>query len=134
MNSGEDVRRLTSLALRTQDALFAGTDGDGVWRYNFQTSGVNEHADVATRATLLQNYPNPFNPSTNIRFQLPQSGLVELKVYDVLGREVATLVNEVRQPGTHDVMLDASKLASGIYFYRLQSGPFVQTRKLSIIR
>lgn len=83
---------------------------------------------------LLQNYPNPFNPVTVIRFEVPSSKFVTLKVYDLLGREVATLVNEAKQPGTYDVTFDATNLPSGVYFYRLTAGEFVATRKLVLLR
>ena len=86
---------------------------------------------------LHQNYPNPFNPSTRIRFSIPVgTGHTPsvLKVYDVLGREVAILVNEEMDPGSHEVMWDASGFASGIYFYRFQSGEFTQTRRLLLLR
>jgi hypothetical protein len=93
------------------------------------------------RLELSQNYPNPFNPTTEIGFRLPAGqagisdfGFVALKVFDLSGREVATLVNEVKQPGTYTVQWNASKVASGVYFYRLQTGSFVQTRKMVIVR
>ena len=82
----------------------------------------------------LQNYPNPFNPSTSISYQLPQQSHVTLKVFDVLGREVATLVNEAKQPGTNTVQFNASGLTSGVYFYRLQAGGFSKTRKLIVLK
>lgn len=84
--------------------------------------------------SLLQNYPNPFNPATTIRFQLPRDSQVTLKVYDVLGREVATLVNGVESAGRYRLVLDASRLPSGVYFYRLQAGKFTETRKLMVLR
>ncbi|MBM2841882.1 MAG: hypothetical protein HW412_2410, partial [Bacteroidetes bacterium] len=83
---------------------------------------------------LYQNYPNPFNPTTIVRYQIPINSRVSLKVFDILGREVATLVSEAKQPGTHSVQWDASGVASGVYFYRLQAGDFVQTRKLLLLR
>ena len=83
---------------------------------------------------LQQNYPNPFNPNTRIGFQVTGYGRVNLAVFDVLGREVVTLVNEVKQPGLYTVQWDANGLASGVYFYRLQSGTFVAVRRLTIIR
>ena len=86
------------------------------------------------RLKLFQNYPNPFNPTTIIRYQLPQGRNVLLKVYDILGREVATLVNEVKPPGTYTVQFDASGLASGMYFYRLDAGHFMCVRKLMLLR
>jgi hypothetical protein len=83
---------------------------------------------------LEQNYPNPFNPSTTIRYQLPQSATVSLKIYDVLGREVQTLVNERQAAGQYSVPFNADGLASGVYFYRLQAGSFVQTKKMMLIK
>jgi len=83
---------------------------------------------------LEQNYPNPFNPTTNITYVLPKTENVSLKVYDVLGREVATLVNEVKPAGAYTVPFNASNLASGVYFYKLQAGSFVQTKKMMLVK
>jgi hypothetical protein len=83
---------------------------------------------------LEQNYPNPFNPSTTIEFVLPKSAFVTLRVYDLLGRQVGELVNEKLGPSTHKTQWDASGLASGVYFYRLQAGDFVETKKLLLVR
>jgi hypothetical protein len=83
---------------------------------------------------LEQNYPNPFNPATTINFQFPVRAHIFLKVYDLMGREVATLVNEVKQPGKYGARFDGSGLASGVYYYRFQAGTYVQTRKLVIVR
>jgi len=83
---------------------------------------------------LYQNYPNPFNPSTHIRFSVQGSALTSLKVYDILGREVATLVNEVKQPGRYEVTWNATGYASGVYFYRLKAGSFVQTKRMLLLR
>jgi formylglycine-generating enzyme required for sulfatase activity len=83
---------------------------------------------------LGQNYPNPFNPSTTISYQLPSQRHVTLKVFDVLGREVATLVDGVEAPGHKEMRFDASGLSAGIYFYRLQAGAYVETRKFLLLR
>jgi hypothetical protein len=83
---------------------------------------------------LQQNYPNPFNPATEIAFALPKAGLVTLKIYDLLGRQVTTLVNRSMQAGDHRISFDASSLASGIYFYRLESGGFSATRKMVLLK
>src|SRR5690606_15701443 len=90
---------------------------------------------------LEQNYPNPFNPSTVISYQLPVSGLVTLKIYDVLGNEVASLVNEEKPAGSNEVEFNANshsgfvrKLSSGIYFYKLQAGSFVEMKKMILLK
>ena len=83
---------------------------------------------------LEQNYPNPFNPSTTIKFQIPETGFTSLKVYDVLGNEIITLVNEEKSAGEYQVEFDGSKLTSGIYFYQLISDNYIQTRKLVLVK
>jgi len=83
---------------------------------------------------LSQNYPNPFNPSTVISWQSPVSSWQTLNVYDVLGNEVVTLVNEWKEAGNHSVKFDARGLSSGIYYYRLTIGNFVDTKKMSLLR
>jgi len=94
---------------------------------------------VPGKFELFQNYPNPFNPTTIIKYEIPDQvrndrSLVTLKVYDVLGNEIATLVNEEKEPGTYEVEFDASKLPSGIYFYRLNAGSFIETKKMILLR
>jgi photosystem II stability/assembly factor-like uncharacterized protein len=89
---------------------------------------------VPGRWSLEQNYPNPFNPTTTIRYALPQQSHVTLSVYNVLGQEVVVLVNEVEQAGYRSVTFDGSKLSSGMYFYRIKAGDFVQTRKLILVK
>uniref|UniRef100_A0A7V2ZIU6 T9SS type A sorting domain-containing protein n=1 Tax=Ignavibacterium album TaxID=591197 RepID=A0A7V2ZIU6_9BACT len=84
--------------------------------------------------TLAQNYPNPFNPTTTIQYSIPQRGNVSLKVYDVLGNEVSTLVNEEKERGVYSVNFDASHFSSGIYFYRLKADNFIQTKKMILVR
>jgi hypothetical protein len=91
-----------------------------------------QHLPKAVR--LNQNYPNPFNPSTTITFQLPSQSHVMLRVFDVLGREVAALVDRVKSAGQHEITWDASNRASGMYFYRLSAGGVVQTKKLLLLR
>ncbi len=96
---------------------------------------VSENEILPARFQLLQNYPNPFNPSTTIQFRVPSQEFVELRVYDVLGREVATLVNEELKPGSYETTFDGSSLANGVYFYRLlMDGKPFQTRKMLMIR
>ncbi len=91
---------------------------------------------IPTEYKLEQNYPNPFNPSTKISYQLPVSGNVTLKVFDVLGREVATLVDEYRDAGSYNLefRIENLELSSGIYFYQLKAGEFVETKKMLLIK
>jgi hypothetical protein len=101
----------------------------------FGTGSAGVSGEIHPAAFALgQNYPNPFNPETVIRYSLIVSGLTTLKVYDVLGREVATLVNEVKTPGKYSVKWDARNAASGVYFYKLQSGSFVDVKKLAVLK
>ena len=87
-----------------------------------------------TNYTLNQNYPNPFNPSTTISFSLPSKEFVTLKIYDALGKEITTLVNEEIQPGTYQKEWSAGDLSSGVYFYRLQAGKYSETKKLLLLK
>jgi hypothetical protein len=101
------------------------------------TSSIDDHRgkDPLPKETRLhQNFPNPFNPTTAISFRLSAISSVTLKVVDVLGREVATLVNEYRQPGLYTVRWDASGLSSGVYFYCLEAGSFIDTKKLVVLK
>jgi hypothetical protein len=83
---------------------------------------------------LFQNYPNPFNPTTNIRYQITKNNLITIKVYDLLGKEIETLVNQKQTPGIYEVQFNGSNLSSGVYFYRIQSGDFMQTKKMLLIK
>jgi photosystem II stability/assembly factor-like uncharacterized protein len=89
---------------------------------------------LPARAQLLQNYPNPFNPSTTISYQLTATSPVRLKIYDLLGCEVATLVDEPQNPGSYDTTFDGGGLASGVYYYRLNAGSFVDAKKFLLVR
>jgi len=116
-------------------------------RYLVDTSEVvsvrevnNSQGKIPHEYQLLQNYPNPFNPNTKIRYAIPRlrgdkrGGLVTLKVYDVLGNEIAVLVNEYKPAGVYEVVFDAYILPSGLYFYKLQSGSFTETKKMILLR
>ncbi|RPI73750.1 MAG: T9SS C-terminal target domain-containing protein [Ignavibacteriales bacterium] len=97
-------------------------------------TGINNQNGPINTFTLEQNYPNPFNPSTVISYQLPVSGFVSLKVYDVLGNEVATLVNGEQNSGSHSINFNAAQLSSGVYIYRLNAGKFSETKSMILIR
>ncbi len=99
-----------------------------------KTTGVNLTKSITRDYHLSQNYPNPFNPTTTISYQLSAFSRVKLKVYNMLGREVATLVNEEKAPGNYEVKFDGSNLSSGVYFYRMQVGNFTQTKKFVLLK
>jgi len=94
----------------------------------------NSGEQLPDKYELFQNYPNPFNPSTTIKYNLPEVSVVIIKVYDVLGREVSSLVNELKQPGKYEINFDASSLSSGTYFYRIQAGSFIETKKMVLLK
>ena len=96
--------------------------------------GIENEDQIPTEYSLSQNYPNPFNPSTTINFTLPSSEFVTLKIYDLLGREVAALVNEEKSAGSYDINFNAFQLSSGIYFYNLQAGSYTEMKKLTLIK
>ncbi|MBK8984199.1 MAG: T9SS type A sorting domain-containing protein [Ignavibacteria bacterium] len=99
------------------------------------TVGItNIGGEIPSEYSLNQNYPNPFNPETNINFSIPKSGLVTLKIYDISGKEVSTLVNEVKNAGSYIVGFNASNLPSGAYFYRIQTDGFADTKKMMLIK
>jgi photosystem II stability/assembly factor-like uncharacterized protein len=134
----EGLSRLAIRTLAVKDGyLFAGGDSSGVWRrpLSEMPTGVTEAPGaVPSEYSLSQNYPNPFNPTTVVSYQLPVASNVKLAVYDVLGREVAVLVNGRMEAGTHEVIFNAAGLASGAYVYRLRAGSSAQTRKLMILK
>ena len=108
---------------------------DGVKYGDTNTVGIKAVGSVVPdKFALYQNYPNPFNPSSIIRIQIKDSRFVTLKVFDITGREIETFVNENLQPGTYEVKFDGSRLASGVYFYSLTAGNFIETKKLVMIK
>lgn len=106
-------------------------DFDGTFAYSNE---IEVDVNGVTTFALEQNYPNPFNPSTIINYQLPESGNVTLKIYDVLGNEVASLVNEFKESGVHSVSFNASEFASGVYVYKLQAGDFISAKKMLLTK
>ena len=118
------------------DSTYAATN-NGLYiltRTAVPVTSVQHAANVPMSYALFQNYPNPFNPSTTIRFQLATKSRVTLKVYDILGREVETLVDGALDTGLHQVSFEASRFASGVYFYRIQAGSFAATKKLILLK
>jgi hypothetical protein len=99
------------------------------------TTDIKDTRILSEEYSLAQNYPNPFNPSTIISYSIPQSDFVTLKVYDVLGNEIRTIINEYQQAGEYKINFNAGKIASGIYIYCLKaSNNFVQTKKMLLVR
>jgi plastocyanin len=96
--------------------------------------GVSDDELIAEKFDLKQNFPNPFNPSTRINYAIPIASFVNLKVYDIIGNEIAVLVNEEKQAGVYNVKFNAAGLSSGMYLYRLQTESFVETKKMILMK
>jgi hypothetical protein len=112
-----------------------GTDPDmGAYESPFPVGVEDDLLIIPEAYSLSQNYPNPFNPTTKIQYQIPELSFVSLKVHDVLGNEITTLVNEERSSGSYEIMFDAKSLSSGIYFYRLQAKEFAQVKKMILLK
>ncbi len=105
-----------------------------VLNFDMLATGVESDSDVPRHFSLSQNYPNPFNPSTTIRYELPRRSRVMLRIFNLLGQVVATLVDEEKTAGRYEWFWDARNLASGLYFYRLQAGEFAETKKLVLVK
>jgi len=150
-------KKLISTNYSTDETKVLTDDNDGaiiVWRIDPPWGGIyaqqiskygnlgeiiisvnEENEDIKPESYYLaQNYPNPFNPTTTIRFEIPKSSYVTIKVYDVLGSEIATLINEEKSAGKYVVEFDGSGLSSGIYFYQLNTGGFIATKKMTLIK
>ena len=129
---GQDKDPLSSITAARERVRFVFDE----YNHNFPNSftPLNYNEIYPKQFSLSQNYPNPFNPTTIIEYQVSSSKKVSLKVYDILGREVRSLVNEVKAPGNYEVTFDASRLASSVYFYRLTAEEFVQTKKMILLR
>lgn len=142
-NYGKTWRKVFDGGIRD---IFADTDSPrtiyantryGIIRFKdtLIVSSVNSFGtEIPKSYSLEQNYPNPFNPSTNIHFSIPEEGFVSLKLFNILGQKIVTLVNEVKRAGKYEITFDASQLTSGIYFYSLNAGNYIQTKKLILLR
>jgi photosystem II stability/assembly factor-like uncharacterized protein len=114
-------------AVGESGVILTTTDGGAVF--------VNQiSSEVPDKYSLSQNYPNPFNPNTKIKYQIVKTGYVKVNVFDINGREIATLVNENQKPGTYETEFNGNGLTSGVYFYKLQTGNFVETKKMLMIK
>jgi hypothetical protein len=136
INDGLSSREIRTLTVHGGN-IYAGTWGMGVsWRPVSEVTAVpnREREPLPSDIALRQNYPNPFNPSTTLRYALPRPTVVQISVYDILGREVATLVQGQRPAGSHTVAFDASLLPGGVYFARLIAGGAIHTLKMLLLR
>jgi len=130
INYGFRVQQ-TTITQVTGWCLFAGVGTHSVSNMTFEPiTGLENVSDKPIAFSLSQNYPNPFNPTTSIKYQVPKSSFVKITVYNILGIEVITLVNEEQPAGSYDVKLDANGLSSGVYFYKIQAGEFMQSKKM----
>lgn len=120
------------LGASTSMVLWCG----GIWRRPLSeiVTTIENETTQPTDFSLSQNFPNPFNPSTTIKYSVPQSSNVVIKLFDVLGNEIETLVNEVKPAGTYEITWSSANLPSGVYFYQLKAGDFVQTKKMLLIK
>ncbi len=123
-----------ALAVNSKGDLFLATN-QGVFRHEVTSTSVDEGPDeLPSTPSLAQNYPNPFNPTTTISYAIPRADVVTLTVFDILGREVTVLVSGTNPAGHNEVTFDASTLPSGVYPYRLETGDFVNTKRLVVVR
>jgi hypothetical protein len=144
MDFGDTWKELpTPVNISLNDVAFYGPEigyavGDSGTILYTSNGGVTavegNQTNVPVSFELAQNFPNPFNPVTTIRYQLQKTGFVTLKVYDLIGREVATLVNEEKPAGRYEVKFDGTNLSSGIYFYRIRAGNFIDTKKFVLLK
>jgi len=133
INSGLTDSVVFSLVVNSSNQVLAGTP-DGIFKSYGSVLEIDENKTFEKTFLLFQNYPNPFNPNTTINYSIANPGYVTVKIFNVLGEEVGQLVNEYKNIGSYSVNFDASKLSSGIYFYSLSSGSFMQTKKMIVLK
>ncbi len=136
MNAGFPAGNVRDIAV-TDSLLYACFGEKGLWCLPLSniTTVLNSNANKVPRMFVLhQNYPNPFNPNTTVEYQIPQQSIVTLRIFDILGREVAVLVNEKKEAGRHSVQWDAARFSSGVYFYALQTGQFRETKRMVLMK
>ena len=135
VSTGYNSIDVYSLAVNNK-YMFAASYAGGVWRRPLSEilTSVDNSVSLPKHFSLEQNYPNPFNPSTEIVYNIPQPGFVRLSIYNSLGQRVAVLLNKFQQSGKHEINFSGKNLASGVYFYRLQEGRFIQTKKMILLK
>ncbi len=139
MNSGLAGNGVTCFAMSSGGRVFAGTSSGGVYRSIAIVTGAPNSETMPNIFNLSQNYPNPLNPSTTIEYSIPSRQYINLTIFDLLGKEVASLANEIQQAGSHKVIWngknrDGSPLTSGVYYYQLRGSGFVETKKLILLK
>ncbi len=117
----------------SDNKIFAATF-DGLYYRNMTSTSIKKKEELPVDYKLYQNYPNPFNPTTTIQYEIPESGFITLKIYDELGREVKTLINQYKNKGSHEINFNASQLSSGVYLYRLTAGDYLSTKKMLLLK
>ena len=130
-NNGLTNTAVQSLVINSSGFIFAGTEGGVVFRSLNSTTNVKVQSAIPNEFALHQNYPNPFNPTTTISFSLPSRSVVSLKIFDVMGREISTIVSGELQAGSYTRQWNASAFSSGVYFYRMEAGRYVETKEVS---
>jgi len=132
---GLNADQILSIVLDENDFAMVGTSGSGVYRSFNSTVDIRESDfSIVTSFELFQNFPNPFNPSTKIKYSVPQTSQVQIKVFDVLGNEIVTLVSEEKVVGIYEMVWNAANLPSGVYFYQLKAGEYVNTKKMILLK
>ena len=146
-NGFEKISFVAGSGTTTRSRSYSYTDenpGSGIYIYRLKQVDLNgtcSYSDEVTvnvfspiKYTLEQNYPNPFNPSTTIKYSIPEDGIVKLKIYNLLGEEIFTLVNTVQKAGRYEIVFDASRLASGVYYYRLEAQSYTSVKKMILMK
>ena len=134
ISAGLSDKVIKGIVVHPDGLLLCGTESEGIYLADLNSTGVDDMNNLPLVFSINQNYPNPFNPTTNIRYSIPNSENVQIKIYDLLGRELQTLVNEFKQAGTYELEFDATDISSGVYFYRIQAGDYVDTKKMVLLR
>lgn len=133
-NDGLPYKNAISLEV-LDSTVFAGIWGFGLWNRPMIVTSIDEEpAEIPNKFLLTQNYPNPFNPQTTIEYQIPELSFVTIKIYDILGNELRTLVSKEQSAGIYEINFEAENLPSGVYFYRIRAGNFIDTKKMLLLR
>ena len=110
-------------------------DGGAIVKYNTAVIGISENQNqVPLRSTLFQNYPNPFNPTTTINYYIAKPTLVKITIYDLLGKQLSVIMEENKNAGHHNVTFNSDGLASGVYFYEIEAGDYIEAKKMVILK